>query len=330
MGNSYSVSEDFAIRLKESGWRVYTTSDKTSRVFRLLDILSTIWKHRDLYQIAQIDVYSGPAFIWAELAGWLLKRLQKPFVLTLHGGNLPQFSNRWPGRVRWLMNSAAIVTVPSRYLLETMQYYRQDLHLISNPLDLSAYKFRLRETPQPQLLWLRAFHAIYNPTMAPRILARLLLDFPATYLAMVGPDKGDGSLQATKRVAEDLGVLDRIKFPGGVPKKDVPKWLNKGDIFINTTNIDNTPVSVMEAMACGLCIVSTNVGGISYLLRDGVDALLVPPNDPQAMKDAIRRILTEPELAARLSFSARKRVEQYDWQVIFPKWNHLFDRVFNA
>jgi glycosyltransferase involved in cell wall biosynthesis len=124
-------------------------------------------------------------------------------------------------------------------------------------------------------------------------------------------------------MADKLGLGERLHLLGRVTKQDVPVLLQRGDIFINTTNIDNTPVSVLEAMACGLCVVSTNVGGIPYLLEDGKDALLVPPNDPEAMAFAIRRILDEPDLAEKLSMNARKKVEQFDWSVIMPHWKRL-------
>ncbi len=68
-----------------------------------------------------------------------------------------------------------------------------------------------------------------------------------------------------------------VDFWASVEKSEVPAWLAKGDIFLNTTNVDNTPVSVIEAQAAGLCVVSTNVGGIPFLLENGKDALLVPP-----------------------------------------------------
>jgi Glycosyltransferase len=92
---------------------------------------------------------------------------------------------------------------------------------------------------------------------------------------------------------------------------------------LNTSRVDNTPVSVLEAMACGLCVVSTNVGGISYLLEDGHDALLVPSNDPSAMAAAVHRILVEPSLAKHLSYNARKKSEQFDWSNILPQWEAL-------
>jgi glycosyltransferase involved in cell wall biosynthesis len=210
-----------------------------------------------------------------------------------------------------------------------MRPYQSELRLFHNPLNLRAYDFRLRQRPRAALMWLRSFHKIYNPSMASEVIARLAVDIPDVYLTMVGPDKGDGSLQLTQQVAKDLGVNEMIRFPGGVANTEVPSWLQRGDIFINTTNIDNTPISVLEAMACGLCVVSTNVGGIPYLLNDEEDALLVPPDDPEAMAAAVRRILTEPGLAVRLSKNARKKVEQFDWSMILPQWEALFSEVVN-
>jgi glycosyltransferase involved in cell wall biosynthesis len=103
--------------------------------------------------------------------------------------------------------------------------------------------------------------------------------------------------------------------------------MSRGDIFLNTTNVDNTPISVLEAMACGLCVVSTNVGGIPYLLEHEHDALLVPPDDPAAVATAVRRLLTEPDLAEQLSRNARQKAEKFDWSIILPQWEALLISV---
>jgi glycosyltransferase involved in cell wall biosynthesis len=168
---------------------------------------------------------------------------------------------------------------------------------------------------------------MYNPSLAPQVLALLAENFPNVSLTMIGPDRGDGSLQAMQEVAQRLGVAQRTVLPGKVPKTEVADWMNKGDIFLNTTNIDNTPVSVAEAMACGLCVVSTNAGGIPYLLKNEHDALLVPRADAKAMAAAVRRLLTEPELAERLSRNGRRKAEQLDWSGILAEWKRLFIAV---
>lgn len=325
-----SVCEDLADRLSAHGWKVLTTSSEANRLQRLMDMMRCAWRRRRDYRLAQVDVFSGSAFLWAEVVCGILTILQKPYVLTLHGGNLPSFAQRWPRRVRRLLEGARVVTTPSRYLRESMRAYRDDLELLPNPIDLSRYDFCLRERPQPHLIWLRAFHQIYNPVLAPRVLAVLAREFRELRLTMIGPDKGDGSLQEARRVAAELGVERRIEFSGGIAKQAVPGWLNRGDLFLNTTNVDNMPVSVLEAMACGLAVVSTNVGGIPYLLHNDADALLVPPGDPDAMSAAVRRILTEPGLAAKLSRNGREQAEQCDWSAILPRWETIFGSLIHS
>src|SRR5262249_268092 len=136
---------------------------------------------------------------------------------------------------------------------------------------------------------------------------------------------GDGSAKEVREVISELEMSRRISQTGVVAKTQVSHYLNNGDVFLNTANVDNTPVSVLEAMACGLCVGSTNVGGIPYLLERERDALLVPPDDSQAMAAAVRRILNSPQFAETLSMNARKKAEQHDWLVILPQWERLFE-----
>ena len=322
--------DELAAHLAARGNHVITVSHKHARVTRLFDMLSTIWQRRTEYDVAQVDVFSGAAFLWAELVALLLGMIRKPYILTLHGGNLPVFARRWTWRVRRLLQRAPIVTAPSRYLQAEMHPYRQDITLLSNPIEVGNYPYRLRSEARPRLIWLRAFHAIYNPQMAPRVINSLCATFPEITLVMVGPDKGDGTLQDTKALIEELGLQKQIEIVPGIPKSKVPQYMKGADILINTTTIDNTPISVLEAMACGLCVVSTNVGGIPYLLEDGYDALLVSPNNFDAMANAIQRILTEPNLAPCLSQNARRKTEQFDWSVVLPQWETLFQEVLRV
>jgi glycosyltransferase involved in cell wall biosynthesis len=318
------------MRLAANGWPVVTTSTKSGRIARAGDMVNTVWRERRNYDVAHVEVYSGAAFLWAELVCQSLNLIRKPFVLTLHGGNLPTFAESRFGRVRRLFESAFVVTTPSAFLRERMKRYRADLLLLPNPTDVNIYPFRPRIKPSPNLVWLRAFHEIYNPMLAPRVLALLTKEFPEIKLTMIGPDKGDGSLQKTKLVAAELGIAHRIGFESFIPKGDVPLWLDRHDIFLNTTNVDNTPVSVIEAMACGLCIVSTNVGGIPYLLDGDRDALLVPVNDAEAMAAAIKRVLSDQGLSARLAHNARQKAEGFDWTVILPQWEQLLMKAVAA
>lgn len=324
---AHSISEDLAARLLSSGWQVLTVSHKNNRFACLLDIVGTIWRKRKEYSLAHVDVYSGQAFVWAEAARAALSAAGKPCVLSLHGGNLPAFAHRWPGRVRRLLRGAVAVTTPSMHLKNSLAGLRNDIQYLPNSLELVKYNFKLRSEPTPKLCWLRAFHHIYNPTMAVRTLALLVQEFPTVRLEMIGPDRGDGSLEQVETLAADLGVTGNLTIAGAIPKEQVAERLNQSDIFLNTTNYESFGVSVMEAGASGMCIVTTDVGEIPLLWRDGEEALLVPPDNHAVMAAGVRRILTEPDLPGRLSSKARRKAEQFDWSFILSKWEELLRKA---
>lgn len=326
-GTHRTYCEDMTDRLEARRWRVVRTSSHIGRLSRLGDMVRTTWSRRDDYEIAHVDVFSGAAFFWAEAVCFELRRLRKPYVLTLRGGNLPGFSRRWPRRTRRLLSSASMVTAPSGFLQVAMSDHAPHIDVVPNAVDVSHYPFVLREQPSPRLVWLRAFHAVYNPTMAVEVLARACIRNDATTLRMIGADKGDGSLEAVRLRARELGVEDRLHIIEGVPKREVAHHLASGDIFLNTANVDNSPVSVLEAMACGMCVVSTSVGGIPYMLRNEQDALLVPAGDAAMMADAVERILMDPAISRNLSATARERALACDWTPILERWEQLFTQV---
>ena len=327
---SLTVGEALAARLASVGWTTLTTSDKRARAARLADMVSTVWRRRADYDVAVVDVYSGAAFVWAEAVTATLRAARRPYVITLHGGNLPAFAARWPRRVRRLLHRAHTVTTPSMYLRDRLRFVRDDLALVPNAIELGSYRFRERTCAVPRLVWLRAFHRVYNPTLAVRAIARLTQAMPNVHLTMVGSDTGDGTHAATREAIAQAGLGAHVELRGGVPKADVPNVLGEADVFLNTSTIDNTPVSVIEAMACGLCVVSTSVGGIPFLVDDTHDGLLVPSDDADAMARAVKRIVGEPELAAGLSRGARAKVEAFDWSAVLPRWESILDDVAAA
>jgi glycosyltransferase involved in cell wall biosynthesis len=323
-GASRGVCEDLVERLRGAGWSVGAASAKAAKLPRMLEMMSAVWRGRRYDDVVHVDVFSGEAFLWAAAIVGLLRSLGKPHVLTLRGGSLPEFAARWPGAVRGVLSGAHTVTVPSEFLRREMGRYRSDLFLLPNPLSIGAYPFRKRDRARPRLVWLRAFHETYNPSLAPRVLALLSQSHPDAELTMIGPDRGDGSLGRARAEARELGVEDRVRFVNQIPKAAVGENLARADVFINTTNVDNAPVSLLEALACGLCVVSTAVGGIPDYVRDGEEALLVPPDDAEAMAAAVHRVLSEAPLAERLSAMGRARAERADWSVVLPQWEGVF------
>lgn len=319
-----SVSKELSQHLRQKGYEVYTASKYSNRPLRLADMLTQALLHAPKLHAAVLDMFSGSAFKWAAMLGHLLFWLDVPFMFILRGGNLPEYAEKRPAAVRKTLQMAKFVISPSAYLQNKLSKYCGKIQVIHNPIPINNYQFRQRNIATPRMLWLRSLHEIYNPQMALAVINNLKKNFPNTQLKIVGPDKKDGTLENIRGMINKLEIGGYVQIAGHVNKKDIPATMQEYDVFLNTTNIDNTPISVIEAMACGLCVVSTNVGGIPYLLEDEKDALLVPPNDSDAMTAAVQRILTEPGLAEKLSINARKKAEQFDWSVVLPKWEELF------
>jgi len=326
-GQVPQLCEELSNRFEHEGWSVLRTSAKSGKTARLADMVVTAFGRRHDIDLAQVDVFSGSAFLWAEMVASTLRVAGKPFVLTLHGGQLPEFASRHPVRVRRLFRSAAAVTSPSAYLAGQMREFRSDIEVLPNPLDLTRFEFHPRESPRPRLVWLRAFHEVYRPWLAVEILGQIAASFPEARLAMYGPDKTDGSKEKTEAAIRRLGLEEKVSLGGAIPAEAVPSSLQEGDVFLNTSKVDNAPRSVIEAMACGLCVVSTDVGGVPYLLDDGENGLLVPPDDEEAMANAVLRVLGEPKLAESLSRNGRRKAEGHDWSIAIPQWEQLFEKV---
>ena len=324
LGNKLSLSnrnlshiETLSNHLKEESISVKSYSSQAIPFFRVLHMLWVIFYFKKWYDFIIIDTYSTLAFWYAYFCALFAKMLQKKYICILHGGNLPKRLKNNPKLCLQLFGNAHVNIAPSAYLLEAFQNqgYTNIKH-IPNTIEVNKYNFQHRKKAEPKLLYVRAFANIYNPILALKVLKELQIEFPEIKLSMVGPFK-DKSIDDCKAYAEENQLS--VRFTGKMQKEEWIEYAKDFDIFINTTNVDNTPVSVIEAMALGLTVVSTNVGGLPYLLKED-EAILVPPNDVQAMKKAIQKLIESPTLVEKLSLNGRKKAGSFDWNIVKYKW----------
>lgn len=319
-----SVAEDLRDRLAAAGWQVTAASRAAGALRRVLGMLAAVVRARRRVDLVSVDVYSGRAFWWAEAVTRMAKRSGLPVVTVLHGGGLLDYARRHPGRVERLLERADRRVAPSPYLAEALATSEHPIEIIPNPLDLADYPFRPRRQLSPDLAWLRSLGRLYNPQMAVRALARVHRHHPGASLTLYGPDRRDGTTEAVAHLVRRESLEPAVLIAGAVPKRQVAQHLAEHDIFLNTSRVDNAPVSVLEAMALGLPVVSTGVGGIRHLLENGRSGLLVASDDDHAMAQAVLRLVAEPDLAESLSRAARERVESLDWANVLPAWERLF------
>lgn len=320
-GFTPTVVETLGEQLKEF-CDVVSVSDKRNKAVRMLDMIAAICTNRKSDYVI-VDTYSTSNFYFTYVAALLCGVFKLRFIPILHGGNLPERLERSPRMSRRIFNHSLINVSPSGYLnYEFKRHGYENVVTIPNNIFIDDYPFKVRTTFRPKLLWVRSFDKTYNCEMAVDVLHLLLQQYSNAKLCMVGPDK-DGSQQSVKTLAEQYGISDHLIITGKLSKTEWHKLSEDYDIFISTTNFDNTPVSVIEAMALGLPVVSTNVGGVPFLIDDGIDGLLCEKGNAEDMVRRIVHLISMPNNSVDICSNARKKVKSFDWEVVREQWKNI-------
>ena len=324
-GYATTQGEILADCFAAAGYPTISVSALPNRYARLCEIISTLLRKRSEVDVQFLQVFSGRSFVVGDLASWLARKFGQSLVMVLRGGALPDFVARYPAWSRRVLGRAHALVAPSPFLAQALACYGFDVKVIPNVVDISAYPYRHRHVLAPRFFWMRAFHPVYNPQMAVRVVARVRKVFPNASLVIAGQDRG--TRHHVQQMARELGLGDAARFPGYLDMAAKVREGNAADIFLNTNRIDNMPVSVIEACAMGLPVVATNVGGIPQLLTDDETALLVPDDDDEAMAAASLRLLHDATLAGQLSQNGRKLASLSSWEQVRPQWERLLASV---
>ena len=318
---NYATSMDIlSSLLKLEGFTVYKSSSKSNKMLRLLEMCFTIISFRTKFDYVLIDTYSTSNFYYAFITSQLCRIFNLRYLPILRGGNLPYRLHHNPTLSSLIFNNSFQNIAPSGYLKYEFELKGYTTLLIPNVIPITKYNFKNRQKLQPKLLYVRSFAKIYNPTMAIEVLKELKNTYSKAVLCMVGPDK-DGTLKDVKHLINTYDLQDSVEITGVLSKDEWHKKSEDYDIFINTTNVDNTPISVIEAMALGLQVVSTNVGGLPYLIDDNKDGALVDKEQPILMAKKIIEIIEENK--SSFAKKARCKVENFDWSVVRRLWLKL-------
>ena len=298
-------------------------SNNVNAMLRFFDMMVGIISNRKWSEVVLIDTYSTFAFYYAASAAILASYLNIPYILILHGGNLERRLRKETKLTRYIFNRSDTLVAPSGFMRQLfLKYGYNNIKLIPNNIDLQLYSFKQRKRVSPSILWVRSFANLYNPQLAIAMVDILKNEFPDIRLCFVGPEK-DGTMEGCKILTQEKHLENRIVFKGKLSKEDWIALSAEYDIFLSTTNIDNTPVSVMEAMALGMVVVSTNAGGVPYLIEDAENGYLYNVGDLEGLINTMRSVLQLDN--GELSLNARKKAENWDWKTVKEQWRELFD-----
>lgn len=301
-------------------------------VFRLLPYLLELWR-----SAARVDVYhlmanSGWSWhLFAAPAIWIASLRGKPIVVNYRGGEADAFFNKAWAWVKPSLDRADEIIVPSGFLEHVFGKRGCATRIVPNVVDLSRFSMEQNiaaglTADFPRILVARNLEPIYDNATALRALQLVREKLPTAQLVIAGsgPER-----QALENLATELGLAEAVTFTGRVDNENMANLYYSANVMLNPSLADNMPNSVLEALASGVPVVSTNVGGVPYLVEDGKTALLVPPQDASAMADAIITVLADPEKARQMREAGVESVRQYTWPKVRAHLLESYERVLN-
>jgi len=270
-----------------------------------------------------VHVFSASywSFLLSPLPAMLAaKSLRKRIVLNYHSGEAEDHLANWGRLVHPWLRLADEIVVPSNYLKKVFARHGYRARVIRNVVDTSRYRYRERDPLRPKLVSTRnlePYYRIDNTIEAFDLLARR---YPDATLDVAGQGSEDERL---KRLAAPL-VGHKIRFVGRVEPAIMPRLYDRADIFVNSSVVDNQPLSLLEAFAAGLPVVTTAPGEVAGMARDGDTGSIVPADDPRAMAEAVEDLLENPDRARRMARAAREEVENYSWPEVRHEWAAVY------
>jgi len=278
------------------------------------------------FDIFHIHGCSFKGFFPIMLGVTIGKLLRKRIIITYHGGGLGEFVIKHRRLVKYFITKADTITVPSKYLKNVFSENGCYSILLPNIIREDNVLFLNRKDIKPNMIVTRSFDSVYNIPLAIEVYSKIKKKYSEASLRIVG----DGSERETLQTLVKKLKLDDVYFVGRVSNDNIGVELNQADIFINPTTKDSFSVSMFEAFACGLPVVSTNVGAIPEFVTDCYNGLLVNSNDCKNMEKKIDLLLNNQKLASEIAKNAYKTFLKYTWKELKVAYNGIYNFEKNS
>jgi glycosyltransferase involved in cell wall biosynthesis len=282
--------------------------------------LLALWQNLKYADVVHIFSASYSSFLLAPFPAWFIARLRGKRMLINYRSGECRDHLRGSYIARRVLKRTDRLVVPSEYLVDVLGEFGLAAEAIPNLADVSQFSFRVRRPLRPHLVCTRGFHPYYCVDIAVRAFAEVQKVYPEARLDLVG----SGPLEEEIRDLVREMKLSGVDFKGVALRSEIGRFYDQADIFINASHLDNMPVSVIEAFASGLPVVSTEPESMRYLVDHERTGLLSPPGDAAALAQNVIRVLQDPELAHRLVSNAAKEFQRYSWHVAREQWLNVY------
>jgi L-malate glycosyltransferase len=283
------------------------------------------------YDVLHVFSASYLSFVIAPTPAILVGKLyRKKVLLNYHSGEAEDHLQRWRRTAIPTIRLADVVVVPSEYLVRVFADFGIPSHAIYNLIDTAKFRFRERLPLRPAFLANRNFEKHYGVDRVLKAFAIIQRTVPEATLTVAGDGVERSSLED---LARTLG-LKNTRFIGRVPPDNITEQYDAADIYLNGSEIDNQPLSILEAFACGLPIVTTDAGGIPDIVTDGKTGFVVPRGDYESLASRALQLLSEPNRAAEMAENGLEECRKYSWDAVKDAWlttyHSLHDQNMNV
>ncbi|MBN4079053.1 glycosyltransferase family 4 protein [Beggiatoa alba] len=298
-------------------------------VFRLIPYLFALWTVAGRVDLLHIMANSGWSWhLFVSPAVWIARLRGKPVIINYRGGGADVFFEQSFWWVRKTINAAQTIVVPSGFLQQVFKKWKVPTRIIPNIIDFSRFssqsqdkKLSYKDGHSAHIIVTRNLEKIYDIATAIRAYRLVQQKLPSAKLTVAGSGPQQVELEA---LVTSLDLGKKVTFTGRLDNDHMAKLYHSADVMVNPSTVDNMPNSVLEALACGVPVVSTDVGGIPYILENGKTAIFFPVGDDKKLAESLMGLLTDDVFAQRLSAAGHESVQQYAWPQVKLAWLKIY------
>jgi glycosyltransferase involved in cell wall biosynthesis len=273
-----------------------------------------------------IHIFSASylSFLIAPTPAILVAKLyRRKIILNYHSGEAEDHLRRWRRSTIPILKRVDAVVVPSKYLVRVFEDFGIPATAIFNIVELDKFSYRERLEIRPLFFSNRNLEPHYGVDCVLRAFAIIQRRIPEAALTIAGDGSQRSALEDLNRQLD----LKQTSFLGRVEHDEMYQLYSNSDIFLNASKIDNQPLSILEAFACGLPVVTTDAGGIPDMVTNGETGFVVAVGDCEALAERAVKLLKDNSFAIVISRRALVECQRYTWDVVCDQWLHLYHKL---
>ena len=259
----------------------------------------------------------------------LSKNLLKiPYVVWGQGSDvyLPDWFTKLTSKTI-IKNANSVIALTEDMKRAMQAIYNRDITIVPNGIDLKEYISELPvqnvEGAEKRILFVGRLHPVKGVQYLLGAMSIVHRELPEAKLILVGDGEEREHLET---LTDNLGIRECVEFAGRVPHERVKDYMNQAEVFVLSSLSEGFPVTILEAMACGLPVVATRVGGVPDIIEDGTNGYLVDAMNQEQIAEALLKLLQNDQLRKEISNNNRKEAERYRWNTVAATLEGIYQK----